>query len=1060
MPREHVVAIDASDSTTTEDALNIFAIDNSGSTRGNIEYWDKVSKLLKADKSNNTLCVFWNSVKELKTVDKAGAINIAKSRYGTGCTDPSTFIPVLNQTLENNELPINLILITDGQIAPRGNIDKDEIIACIATCDEQLKEKKAEFSKVFVYFIDTGGPIDKSVAASFLRRADNYEYQYPLKLTGEGIVLITKLESELLMQDFKSITKEELEPIIKEKFKLIAKQESKLVENLEFELLSSLESELIAKLKPELISKFGIIIKQGFERIIKQGFMLITKQGSRLDLSIYYDDPQKFLDNATTIVKQIEDQGLGSKNQDIIDGLTKLRQNLWIPIQKKEFKVNAPLFEEIKFSLKEQGNERKALKKLDKIIKQENTSLKKKILEKIKTMIIAAESGFDLSLNKSAANRIRRAEKEIDETEENIHDINLDNFEFRSVNSEHERSELKIGKFVVRSKDVEQAIFDRIDINSQDYYLNHPLAILENKELRAWVMNFLVEIEVTNQSQSQESDENNYRALCKIFSGTSKLCIPLPYAVAILYFIIIEDSKCLKENSNYVPFVESLEKYMLNKLESEYVSVRNQFFKLPAALTLFFDARSTEKIETNYIFKILDILGYRYDEKARHQYAIKKNFNWMYNLYKKNSQGFEYWISSLTANELELLNGSKVLLDVNLSKEELDARRIPLPRKDLAKPYIELNSRERNDNNDDFVYSLSIREIKELRKIILENKNTSRKEILIPDEIPSANENINFYNYSSEENNKENVLKHKTQVCSTLYPFAEYNSKETSGKTSRVTSKKSAEAKFGPLADQIHLHKLFHDYVAIEQKFPSAMDKYCDFIKFLSKQQAKQDKHTLPAPIVAMIEEKLMPSYLAAVKEFLDSSQQSIDTLVDRVVIEETRLFLIENVKEARKHFMEDESQKAKQIFMNVFAGKEEAKVLLDKEEKARNYFLILLEKAKKIYEEKKDFFTLDDFPVKLFILISKTNRHISNREFLQKLALPSQAVCNSVNNQQEDDSHNSAQKNEEKTLATAGGLFQGIKRRLPFLNLFSTSNQEGDSHNSAQSSSFQSFRK
>ena len=166
--------------------LTIFAIDNSGSTGGEKEYWGKVTKLLK-EADPNTQCIFWNSgVPQI--VAKAKAIDIAERKHGTGATDPSTFIPVLYQALENNELPINLILITDGQIAPSGNPDnKEQVIACIAECDKLLKEKKAKFSELKVYFVYTGGGIDLSVAAPFLRKADNYSYEYPEKIEKEEI---------------------------------------------------------------------------------------------------------------------------------------------------------------------------------------------------------------------------------------------------------------------------------------------------------------------------------------------------------------------------------------------------------------------------------------------------------------------------------------------------------------------------------------------------------------------------------------------------------------------------------------------------------------------------------------------------------------------------------------------------------------------------------------------------------------------------------------------------------------------------------------------------------
>ncbi len=1005
---------------------NVIAIDYSGSTYSQKNYWEKVKSVLEKTNDIDTVYTFWDYRENPEITKKERAKEIIEllikgEGYG-GATDPSTFIPVLVKESSLEQAPkekeekkdITLTLITDGQITPLGyyknypiRFSQEELneqaIECIKKCDEELKKAKIKFSKLEVYFVNTGGPIDKSVAAPFLRRADKYSYQYPLEITEKQIRLITNLEFELLKGDFESITKEKLDLTIKEKFESIAKQQPKPLEDQDFKLITNLEADLTATLKPELIPKFKQIITERCAQIIKQKFLLITEQGSRLDLSIYHEDPQKFLEDEPTIIKKIEDQGLGSKNQDIIAELTKLRKKLLNSIQNEEIENNKPLFKTIKSNLKE-GRVQEALEKLDRMIKQEqDISLKKKILEAINRMIVAAESGYDLSFDKSTANRLKNAGKEADETEEDKNEINLDKFEGKLEGSEQEGFALRVGKFVVHIKDNEQPIFDRIEKPSQNYFLNHPLAMLNNKDLRKSIRAFLTRIEFAHE-QIQKFDENNYRALCKIFSGLNNLCIPFSYAIAILYFILVEDPDCLEKDLNHADFVKSLKEYMLDKLEEDYVSVRNQFFKIPASLVMVYDTLVTEEIQTTYIFKILDKLGYHFDKK-KHQYAIRKNFYWMYDLYKNNSQEFEYWLLSLTGNKIKLSDGSEVILDANLSKEELDARRIPL-QKDRDKPYIELNDNQRNDKNDDFLYSLSIREIIELRKIILENKNIVRAKIIIPDEIPSSNEGIKVADYNIEENDEENIRNTNTKVCcSTFRPY-------TQDPVSGIPWDKNSESNFGPLKYQIHLHKYLHDYVAHNKKFPSASNNYSNFIKYLYQGQAKKGIYTLPAPIVPMIE-KLMRSYLVAAKEFLDSSEEIINLIADKVV-----------------------------------------------KEKNKAEFMALYKNGKEMYQKKNESFTLDDFPAGLFLMISKpTQFNIGLRLDLEKLTLSRSMIATmfqtmvslfqrvygyffnipSISNQESN--YHSARQDEEKTQVAGTDI---DRLRVP-------SNQKDDSHHSAQ---------
>ncbi len=171
---------------------NVIAIDYSGSTNDKKNYWDKVLSVLEKTNGIDTKYIFWDS-DPAKIVDKTKAIQMAKDRKGFKYTNPLTFVSLLieeikkvaNYSSEGSDA-INLTIITDGQIYPIYGAGQEDIKKCIANCDQKLKEAEIKFSKVEVYFVNTGGAIDLSVAAPFLRRAGQYSMYQDDKLIKEN----------------------------------------------------------------------------------------------------------------------------------------------------------------------------------------------------------------------------------------------------------------------------------------------------------------------------------------------------------------------------------------------------------------------------------------------------------------------------------------------------------------------------------------------------------------------------------------------------------------------------------------------------------------------------------------------------------------------------------------------------------------------------------------------------------------------------------------------------------------------------------------------------------
>jgi hypothetical protein len=156
------------------------AIDNSGSTGGSAsKYWAMVKDIVK-NAPEDTRYILWNSAK----IEDFTRKEHIPDNGGTGCTDPRRFIPLLK-----NRLDLHLTLITDGQIAPYGGQPtEDDRRNLVTECEEQLQNLGIQFSTLTMYFISTdpnNQSMDLSVAAPFIRRADQYETKiYNVTATG------------------------------------------------------------------------------------------------------------------------------------------------------------------------------------------------------------------------------------------------------------------------------------------------------------------------------------------------------------------------------------------------------------------------------------------------------------------------------------------------------------------------------------------------------------------------------------------------------------------------------------------------------------------------------------------------------------------------------------------------------------------------------------------------------------------------------------------------------------------------------------------------------------
>ncbi len=137
-------------------------IDNSGSTSGHKLYWNNVDKIL----NEKHKIIFWGS--DAKEITHSAAKSLIEKKSGSsGGTYPHTFISMIPPKS-------NLIIITDGSVAQQ-DVNK---------CDDILQGR--EFASVSVYFFFTGGKINMSVSAPFVRNTEKYMIFVEGELKGSG----------------------------------------------------------------------------------------------------------------------------------------------------------------------------------------------------------------------------------------------------------------------------------------------------------------------------------------------------------------------------------------------------------------------------------------------------------------------------------------------------------------------------------------------------------------------------------------------------------------------------------------------------------------------------------------------------------------------------------------------------------------------------------------------------------------------------------------------------------------------------------------------------------
>jgi len=143
------------------DFPNLLFIDASGSTEGNVNYWNMVKTILKNGKF--TRVYFW-SYTCIIVNEPLKCINNNQQEYKNTCV-----YPCISHIVHNS----NVTFITDGQT------DNFDIHRCI----ESINLKSLRINLFNIYFIHTDGPVDRSVATAFIKISNSFK----IILDGEEI---------------------------------------------------------------------------------------------------------------------------------------------------------------------------------------------------------------------------------------------------------------------------------------------------------------------------------------------------------------------------------------------------------------------------------------------------------------------------------------------------------------------------------------------------------------------------------------------------------------------------------------------------------------------------------------------------------------------------------------------------------------------------------------------------------------------------------------------------------------------------------------------------------
>lgn len=561
-----------------------------------------------------------------------------------------------------------------------------------------------------------------------------------------------------------------------------------------------------------------------------------------LDLTEYYDNPQKFIDDAQKLQHRVTFATMGRPNIPLRNSILSLQENLLKFIANNKSKSVEDEFTNLREMLTENRLDCAIELTKNLITKTKGNELAKEVDSIVQPLINQCANPKSFSFDLLQPSRLMRAEIETPAEEELPKERNYDGIFECPILMDIDTPCLLINKG--------PAVLDGLDNSYLNKLISDPLLLLSDQILKNKLRDRLDHIfgleainmlfkdvnvvsPITRKSSScalslcleKSHNKSNKYTLANIFFG-SKIVGSLELWMSVIYFTLA-DIPYLNSNVN---FMNDFEQYLVNRFRKNYTRITlsgltiEPMLRCPYDVAIWFCVNSYRIMNPNsisnrlrdfgnssfYLMKLLDLLKYPYDRQIIptliKKYAV---FNWMMRQENDNNNEWRKMIRSIYQNSMVLKDGFIVMLDGPATQNRL--------------PNLLKNS------------GFSDIELFALSKLV---DRTKRRELIhLPDnlscEIPSYVENYCY---------PDVLPMHKINISpKTMRPFC-YD------KSNNLHWKESAEKIFGPIPKIISAYAYFIKYVQEYRSYPT-IDS---FIKFMSIKQANKEdaKDTLPKDIL------------------------------------------------------------------------------------------------------------------------------------------------------------------------------------------------------------------
>jgi hypothetical protein len=416
----------------------------------------------------------------------------------------------------------------------------------------------------------------------------------------------------------------------------------------------------------------------------------------QIDVSVYNNEPQKFVDEAETLLQQIVMQNLGRANNELRNDLLNLQQNLLKTISKSNSNSEyAPLRE-----LLVKGEYNNSINEIKNMIIGADSSLGKKIESIIQEMIRQCSGSSDFSFNLLETGRLARAKTVTTVATEELPSVENYTGSYECpVTFENDLPVCFITQGIPVLHELEKGYLDNI--------MTNPLIVLNDNILVEKIkhrVDHLVGLEVAKElfkngnvvspltrskiscALTFDMDKSHIKstnyALANIFFG-QKLVGNAELWLAVLYFVV----KQIPYLSSEGPFMDAFKTHMMERMRTINTNITlsglpiDPLMKCPTDIAIWYcvvspfvinnggtedDARNRLRSMGNsakYLVELVEMFSYPFDKQwTLHRMNLYKVFAWMMHEEKNNSQ-WRTLLRSQYQNSLTLDDGLIVPLD-------------------------------------------------------------------------------------------------------------------------------------------------------------------------------------------------------------------------------------------------------------------------------------------------------------------------------------------------------------------------------------------------------------